>query len=102
MDDSLLVEVKEMVEKEFKNDVDTHVGRIKDCLEKCDLMSVFELDNKSGVKEIDVAMLQALLKGKHEPIYSNKVLGILYKKNGISCAIMLLELENPANLPVCQ
>lgn len=63
MDDSLLVEVQEMVEKEFKSDVDTHVGRIKDCLDKCDFISVFELDNKSGVKDIDVVMLQALLKG---------------------------------------
>ncbi|XP_060577769.1 transient receptor potential cation channel subfamily M member-like 2 isoform X4 [Ruditapes philippinarum] len=80
MDDSLLVEVKEMVEKEFKNDVDTHVGRIKDCLEKCDLMSVFELDNKSGVKEIDVAMLQALLKANKNQVFDQLRLALAWNR----------------------
>lgn len=64
MEDALTVEVKEMIEKEFgPNDITVHMNRIKDCLNRCDFLSVFEMDI-AGVKEIDVAMLQALLKGK--------------------------------------
>ena len=65
MDESLEVEVKNMVEKEFGNkETSVHVGRIKDCLYKSDLMSIFEHDNRTGgSKDIDVAMLKALLKG---------------------------------------
>ncbi|XP_053372803.1 transient receptor potential cation channel subfamily M member-like 2 [Mercenaria mercenaria] len=80
MDDSLLVEVGNMVEREFRNDVDTHVQRIKDCLEKCDLMSVFELDNKSGVKEIDVAMLQALLKANKNQVFDQLRLALAWNR----------------------
>ena len=65
MEDSLSVQVKEMVEREFgSNKIVTHMNWIKDCLDKSDLVSVFELDNKTGSREIDVSMLQALLKGK--------------------------------------
>ena len=65
MDESLEVEVMDMVEKEFgSNEVHVHVGRIKDCLNKSDLISIFEHDNRTGgSKDIDVAMLKALLKG---------------------------------------
>ena len=66
MDESLEVEVKAMVEKEFGNkEVSVHLGRIKDCLNKSDLMSIYEYDNRAGGStDIDVAMLKALLKGK--------------------------------------
>ena len=65
MDESLEIEVIEMVEKEFgSNEVHVHVGRIKDCLNKSDLMSIYEHDSRTGgSKDIDVAMLKALLKG---------------------------------------
>lgn len=64
MEDALTVEVMEMIEKEFgSGDISVHMDRIKDCLDRCDYLSVFEMDSKVGVKEIDVAMLQALLKG---------------------------------------
>ena len=65
MDESLEVEVKAMVEKEFgSKEVSIHLGRIKDCLNKSDLMSIYEYDNRAGSADIDVAMLKALLKGK--------------------------------------
>ncbi|KAH3703778.1 hypothetical protein DPMN_078825 [Dreissena polymorpha] len=62
--------VREMVENEFGSDnIAVHLERIKECLEKCDLMSVFDLDSETGMKEIDVVMLQALLKA-----YKNQVI----------------------------
>jgi len=65
MEDALIVEVNGMLQREFGNsDSSVHLSRIKECLDRCDYLSVFEMDSKSGVKEIDVAMLQALLKGK--------------------------------------
>lgn len=65
MDENLEVEVKAMVEKEFGNkETHIHLGRIKDCLNKSDLMLIFEHDNRTGGStDIDVAMLKALLKG---------------------------------------
>ena len=64
MEDSVELTVREMVEREFgSNKIAIHLDWIKECLEKCDLISVFDLDSKTGVKEIDVIMLQALLKG---------------------------------------
>lgn len=64
MEDDLTNEVTEMLKREFGgSDITTHMDRIRKCLDRCDYLSVFEMDSKSGVKEIDVAMLQALLKG---------------------------------------
>ena len=64
MEQNVEVQVIKMLDDEFgTKDTPTHLSRIKDCLNKCDLVSVFEIDNKCGGKDIDVAMLQALLKG---------------------------------------
>ncbi|WAR04383.1 TRPM2-like protein [Mya arenaria] len=56
--------VKEMIKREFGNDetTETHLKRICECLNKSDLISVYEIEGKGGVKDIDVAILQALLK----------------------------------------
>ena len=64
MENLVKVEVMEKLEKEFVNtDVHVLMRCIEDCLHNYDLMSVFELDNKACSNELDVAMLQALLKG---------------------------------------
>ncbi|WAR05106.1 TRPM2-like protein, partial [Mya arenaria] len=55
--------VEEMIVREFGNEeTSTHLKRIRDCLKESDLMSVYEIEGKGGVKDIDVAILQALLK----------------------------------------
>ncbi|KAL4228805.1 Transient receptor putative cation channel subfamily M member 2 [Mactra antiquata] len=80
MDDALLVEVQDMVVKEFTTDVDLHISRIKDCLEKSDLMSVYEFDSRGGVKKIDVAMLQALLKANKNQVMDQLRLALAWNR----------------------
>lgn len=66
MKGALTDKIKEMIsedEKKSATDITTLVDRISECLQRYDYLSVFDMDNKLGVKEIDVVMLQALLKG---------------------------------------
>ena len=59
--------VKGMIMKEFPNekseDQTNMVTYVTGCLEKRDYMSVFRMDSSDSAKEIDLVILQALLKG---------------------------------------
>lgn len=56
-----------MIMKEFPNekseDQTNMVTYVTGCLEKRDYMSVFRMDSSDSAKEIDLVILQALLKG---------------------------------------
>ncbi|XP_052244809.1 transient receptor potential cation channel subfamily M member-like 2 isoform X3 [Dreissena polymorpha] len=81
MEDSVELTVREMVEREFgSNKIAIHLDWIKECLEKCDLISVFDLDSKTGVKEIDVIMLQALLKANKNQVMDQLRLALAWNR----------------------
>ena len=53
-----------MLTLEFRNDVDELLAYCKECIEKKDYMTVFRLDDENNKdNEIDVAILNALMKG---------------------------------------
>ncbi|KAH3770389.1 hypothetical protein DPMN_171674 [Dreissena polymorpha] len=61
MDDCVERTVREKIKRVFKSDnIEEHMEIIKKCLEKADLITVFELDSKAHLAS---TMLQALLKG---------------------------------------
>ena len=63
-DNSLWQEVHRRIEAEFgTRDIDRRLGWVKECLERRDHMTVFRLDGSDSAKDIDLAILQALLKG---------------------------------------
>ena len=52
-----------MLQQEFgERDLEIHLNRIKDCLQRRHLITVYELDDVGGM-DIDGAILHALLKG---------------------------------------
>jgi len=56
--------VVEMLVDQFgQKDAPEHISWIKDCLNKCDLISVFEIDNYSVGEDFALAIIQALFKG---------------------------------------
>lgn len=63
-DNALWPEVKRRIEADFgSQDIDRRLEWVKECLEKRDHMTVFRLDGSDSAKDIDLAILQALLKG---------------------------------------
>ena len=64
IDAQLQTEITKMIREEFGDrDLTRQVGWVRDCLQKRDLMTVFRLEGKNSAKDIDIAILQALLKG---------------------------------------
>ena len=62
--DNLRVKLAEIITKEFgEKDLETHLSRIQECVEKTDLFNVYDMDASSGFKDIDEAILHALLRG---------------------------------------
>ena len=56
--------VRKMIMNEWGDrDIDRRVNWVKECLQKRDHMTVFRLDGTDSIRDIDLAILQALLKG---------------------------------------
>ncbi len=66
-DENLWQDVRKKIEDEWKTDkdIDSRVNWVKQCLEKRNHMTVFRLDGANTAKDIDLAILQALLKGDY-------------------------------------
>ena len=63
-DNELFDKVKSMIRHEWKDkDIDSRVTWVRECLDRRDHMTVFQLDHGNSAKDIDLAILQALLKG---------------------------------------
>ncbi|XP_052244279.1 transient receptor potential cation channel subfamily M member-like 2 [Dreissena polymorpha] len=81
MEDSIEQNVRGMVEQEFgPNNIPEKLDCIKKCLQKGDLMSVFELDINKGFNEIDVAMLQAVLRATNYQIMDKLRLALAWNR----------------------
>lgn len=64
-DDDLWKKVKQMIFDEFGDrDIDSRLNWVKECFQYRHNMTIFRLDGVEGTKSIDVAILQALLKGR--------------------------------------
>ena len=69
-------EVCNMISDQFIYNVDELLEKCKECIERRDLMTVFRLDDDSNKdNEIDVAILQALMKGGY--IFTNSLFFLL-------------------------
>ncbi|XP_077993111.1 transient receptor potential cation channel subfamily M member-like 2 [Glandiceps talaboti] len=73
------------MEKEFgTRNLDTMVGWVKDCLRRKDLITVFELDAKGSAKDIDLAILQALLKANKGRVQDQLKLALAWNRIDIA------------------
>ena len=69
-DNELFDKVKKMISDEWSDkDIDSRVSWVRECLDRRDHMTVFQLDHETSAKDIDLAILQALLKGKGLTIF---------------------------------
>lgn len=63
-------EMKKMLSEEFQESsekrLDQWIDWVKRCLQFPDLLSVYQLDSDHSPKDIDLVMLQALLKGEQK------------------------------------
>ena len=60
-------QIEEMVKFHFGDkNLTTRVGWVEECCKNLDLLSVFELDSQNSAKDVDLAILKALLKGERE------------------------------------
>ena len=63
-DEDLWTEVRKMIFDEWGDrDLDSRVNWVKECFQYRHNMTIFRLDGGTDTKDIDVAILQALLKG---------------------------------------
>ncbi|XP_052803076.1 transient receptor potential cation channel subfamily M member 2-like [Mya arenaria] len=80
-DESVEITVKEMIEQELGNtDTMKHLKIIKECLDKSDLMSVYEMEGKGWVKDIDVAVLQALFRANKYKVMDQLKLALVWNR----------------------
>ncbi|XP_070536806.1 transient receptor potential cation channel subfamily M member-like 2 isoform X1 [Ptychodera flava] len=84
--------LKTVVEKEFGDrNLDTMVGWVKECLRKKDLITVFELDAKGSAKDIDLAILQALLKANKGREQDQLKLALAWNRIDIAKSVIFTE-----------
>lgn len=65
MEDEVWAQVADRIKAEFdERALEQRLTWVKECLEHRDHVTVFRLDSGDTVRDIDVAILQALLKGR--------------------------------------
>ncbi|KAK3605981.1 hypothetical protein CHS0354_019660 [Potamilus streckersoni] len=65
-------------------DIDVNMQRIKDCLAKSELIHIFEWDSGTGARDIDVAMLKALLKANKNHVMDQLKLALAWNRIDIA------------------
>ncbi|KAK3605983.1 hypothetical protein CHS0354_019662 [Potamilus streckersoni] len=65
-------------------DIDVNMQRIKDCLAKSELIHIFEWDSGTGARDIDVAMLKALLKANKNQVMDQLKLALAWNRIDIA------------------
>ena len=64
VDECVWEDVRKLIIKEFgNNNVDKHLGWVKECIQHRGYMTVYRVEGSNSAKDIDIAILQALLKG---------------------------------------
>ncbi|KAL3836664.1 hypothetical protein ACJMK2_022086 [Sinanodonta woodiana] len=84
---NLEIEIRrQMVEIKFcpDLDIDINMQRIKDCLAKSELIHIFEWDSGTGARDIDVAMLKALLKANKNHVMDQLRLALAWNRIDIA------------------
>ncbi|CAG5118818.1 unnamed protein product, partial [Candidula unifasciata] len=77
----VIADIKEMVKTHFgESSLDTRIEWVKDCCSKRDLLSVFELDSKNSAKDVDLAILKALLKANKNVLMDQLKLALAWNR----------------------
>ncbi|CAL1536039.1 unnamed protein product, partial [Lymnaea stagnalis] len=77
----IVAEIREMIKFHFGDaNLDTRVGWVKDCCSNRDLLSVFELDSKNSAKDVDLAILKALLKANKNQVMDQLKLALAWNR----------------------
>ena len=75
------MEITGMIEKNWKNkELSRRVGWVKACVQNMDLITVFQLDSKDSVKDIDQAILLALLKANRNQVMDQLKLALAWNR----------------------
>ncbi|GFR76765.1 transient receptor potential cation channel subfamily M member 2-like [Elysia marginata] len=68
-------QIEEMIKLHFGDrNLTTRVGWVEECCKNLDLLSVFELDSQNSAKDVDLAILKALLKDSTELLVTHIVI----------------------------
>ncbi|XP_064594682.1 transient receptor potential cation channel subfamily M member-like 2 isoform X2 [Liolophura sinensis] len=82
MDAQTEAEITQMIKDDFgERDLNTHVGRVRECLQNPDLLTVFQLDDmSSSSKDVDVAILKAMLKANSNQVMDQLRLALAWNR----------------------
>ncbi|GFN90287.1 transient receptor potential cation channel subfamily m member 2-like, partial [Plakobranchus ocellatus] len=74
-------QIEEMVKFHFgEKNLTTRVGWVEECCKNLDLLSVFELDSQNSAKDVDLAILKALLKAKKNNVMDQLKLALAWNR----------------------
>ncbi|KAK3787677.1 hypothetical protein RRG08_031907 [Elysia crispata] len=74
-------QIEEMVKFHFGDkNLTTRVGWVEECCKNLDLLSVFELDSQNSAKDVDLAILKALLKAKKNNVMDQLKLALAWNR----------------------
>ncbi|XP_071942447.1 transient receptor potential cation channel subfamily M member-like 2 isoform X2 [Antedon mediterranea] len=85
----------EIISKEFGDkELDTHLTRIQECVEKNDLFNVYDMDASTGVKDIDEAILHALLRANKGSVQDQLKLTLVWNRIDIAKSELFTDDRN--------
>ncbi|XP_035828049.1 transient receptor potential cation channel subfamily M member-like 2 isoform X2 [Aplysia californica] len=81
LDPHVLAEITEMVQTTFgEASLATRVQWVRECCRNLDLLSVFELDSKNSARDVDLAILKALLKANKHQVMDQLKLALAWNR----------------------
>ncbi|XP_059152108.1 transient receptor potential cation channel subfamily M member-like 2 isoform X2 [Physella acuta] len=77
----IMADIRTMIKSQFGDqDLDKRVDWIKNSCSKRDLITVFELDSKNSAKDVDLAILKALLKANKNQVMDQLKLALAWNR----------------------
>ncbi|XP_033100595.1 transient receptor potential cation channel subfamily M member-like 2 isoform X2 [Anneissia japonica] len=89
IDDNLRAKLAQLIKKEFgEKNVELHLNRIQECVEKTDLLNVYDMDSSTGLKDIDEAILHALMKANKGSKQNKLKLTLVWNRIDIAKSVL--------------
>ncbi|XP_067687429.1 transient receptor potential cation channel subfamily M member-like 2 [Haliotis asinina] len=87
-------DITEMIKKDFgEKELATRVGWVRTCLKKKDLITIYELDSRMSTKDVDMAILKALLKANRHEVMDQLRLALSWNRIDVAKSEIFTDSE---------
>ncbi|XP_048236497.1 transient receptor potential cation channel subfamily M member-like 2 isoform X3 [Haliotis rufescens] len=87
-------DITEMISREFgEKELATRVGWVRTCLKNKDLINIYELDSRTSTKDVDMAILKALLKANQNEVMDQLRLALSWNRIDVAKSEIFTDRE---------